>query len=436
MGWFDAIIDGVSSAAGFLIDNAGTIGSVVGTVGKVAGLFLLADGSKPEEDVLKADDPFDMPTFIDSVSRAQVVLEEAAITGSNTKLKASTLSLPKDPSMTQKTYSGLWAKPVINDKFGNPAQEMTSDISHMLCMNGFPQTIELGPGNFVDVAQNLGTSIFKAPPVDPLSITSGALPYDTVSTEIGTPDGSLACFCTHAYYAIPSGGEGNEASWHAAINLTTLMTDDAKKAYRDARQKLNGVPAPAKIEASGDVDFQSIWQVTLNILWTAATYAVKAAPLVANYVMQSGDILEIKYINTNGLTTFLQIQAKPGVTPFQAREAVLTAANQAMIDIEAPPPKKALGDPSFKPKAAGITQVEIVANKMLPYKVPDASEAVNGTTNGTADRTIPVKAGPLGGGQRRLVSFQPFDTLDGPNFDTDDAQFFVPVFSRPKAVRA
>lgn len=444
MGWWSSLVDGVSNAAGWVIDNASTIGTVVSTVGRVAGILPFAADEDPNDiGILSDADPFDMPIFINTMGKAEAVLKNAAKSASikASETQASNRIDDETKITKQQTSSGLWAEPVT-DVNGVPGQGMTSDLSHMLAMIQFPQTLNVGKTE-EDVAQRLGQSIFRAPPVAPLAVGPSDEPYDVVTTSLISDDGSEEVFCSHAYYAIPSGGEGNEVSWHSAISLSTVQTSDSLNAYRQARAKAAKVPKAIKPSPVHGQDFSNIWQVTLNILWTAATYAAKAAPLVANYILQSGSILEIKYINTDGLTTFIQIKAAPGVSPFQAREAVLSAANSAVIDVEAQNQArtvKKLASPS-KITSSGITQVDILANKLMPFDAPSSagtgahrtSEVSNGTLNGAK----PNKA------QRRLVSFQPFtekygDDFDSIEFEQDGARFYVPMFpisSRAKSAQ-
>jgi hypothetical protein len=442
MGWWSSIIDGVSNAAGWVIDNAGTISTVVGTVAKVAGFVILAEEDGEDFELLKADDPFDMPKFIKSMDKAQKVLVNAAKGDGKPKVDAILRCLPQgvNTSMSENTYTGLWAKPVpANKNKGLPGQEMTADLSHMLAMNNFPQTLQQGPGEDpVDVAQKLGESIFNWEPADPLAVdlAAGETPYTTITTDVTVGDQSA--ICTHAYYQIPSGGEGGEKSWHSALHLTTVQTTDALKSYREQRISASKVPPPLSIDlVQGDDG--TLWQITLHILWTAAQYALKAAPLVSTLVMKSNIILEVRYNNTDGLTTFLQVKATPGTTPIEAREAVVNAVNQAIFEVETQNPPSALADRNSNDviRPNGITRVDIVANKLLPYKAPTDTTPPpallkgNGVTNGVPRKML---------AQRQLVSFQPFSSDDGDGFSTASfeaggAQFYVPVFPVGKGMK-
>ncbi|KAF2648060.1 hypothetical protein K491DRAFT_699199 [Lophiostoma macrostomum CBS 122681] len=431
MGWWNSIINGVSNAAGWVIDNAGTISTVVGTVAKVAGAILVAEEDGEDFEILTADDPFDMPDFIKTMNKAQTVLEGAAKRDAKPKVDAILQSLPQGVNTikSENTYSGLWAKPVLaNKNKGLPGQDMTADLSHMLAMNNFPQTIPQGPGKDpVDVAQKLGEGIFNADPVNPLAVdlAAGEKPYTTISTDVTV--GNQSAICTHAYYSIPSGGEGGEKSWHSALHLTTIQTTDALKSYREQRISASKVPPPLSLDFIEGGD-GTIWQVTLNILWTAAQYALQAAPLVSTLLMQSNIILEVKYNKTDGWTTFLQVKATPGTTPIEAREAVVNAVNQAMLEVDKQN-ASALADPTSNDalKPTGITRVDIIANKLLPYQPqtdttpPPALYKANGVTNGVPRKVM---------AQRQLVSFQPFPSDDGDNFsaasfEAGGAQYYV-----------
>jgi hypothetical protein len=455
MGWWNSIIDGVSNAAGWVIDNAGTIGTVVSTVAKVAAFAIAAE----EEDVgdlgiLTADEPFDMPKFINTMDKAEQVLSAASASAAKEelkkrlKLRAATGS-PFNGLTLHDTFSGLWPEPVV-DHNNNPGQCMTADLSHMLAMLQFPQTVKVGKIE-EDVAQKLGMSIFAEPP-NSAAADATDLPYHVATTSVQADDGSDVV-CSHAYYTIPSGGEGHEKSWHSAISLSIAVPVNSRKAYQEARLKAAQVPPAITLDQINAADIGNIWQVTLNVLWTAATYAVKAAPLLVSYIMQSGAVLEIKYIQTDGLTTFIQIKAGQNVTPFQAREAVLSAANQAVIDVEAQNSARAVTakeGATLKPTSSGLTQVTILANKLMPYAVskpakpeacgePDANG--HGYGNGTADSVKKTTQNQI---QRRLVSFQPLlegfgDGLDFGEYDHDGAQFYVPLFpvtSRMKSAQA
>ena len=434
MGWWSSLVDGVSNAAGWVIDNASTIGTVVSTVGKVASLIPLAEDEKVDDITESSGEkPFDMPVFINTMGRAEEVLKAAATGASQQRLKSFHRG-GKSTTTTEQLCSGLWAKP-ITDLNGVSAQGMTSDLSHMVAMADFPQTLRIGKTE-EDVAQRLGQSIFNGNPILPLEAAPNQKPYDVVTASLTSDDGADTIVCSHAYYAIPSGGEGNEKSWHSAISLSTVQTTESKRAYHKARLHAAKVPAPLKLSEEDLVDLGNVWQVTLNILWTAATYALKAAPLVANYILASGSVLEIKYINTDGLTTFIQIKAAPNVTPVQAREVVLSAANDAVIDVEAQIPgvtnKKSRS--ASKLPSSGLTQVDILANKLMP--------ADEHSTSGTATSRRSIANGSANGkshgaknstGQRRLVTFKPFDGefgdgFDPADFEDDGAQFYVPLF--------
>jgi len=381
----------------------------------------------------KPNEPLDMLKFIYTMDKAEKMLKDAATAELNKRLEF----LGRGGYQTiinKRLYSGLWAKPIIADTlFGIPGQEMTSDLSHKLAMNEFPQTI-FATGGQVDVAKALGQSIFSKPPTDPLAVdVASSEPYSVVSTELDSADVSQSVICTHTYYAIPSGGEGNETSWHATINLTASQTPDALKRCREERIRLSRVPEAIELTFDETVDINNIWQVTLDILWTAAHYATKAAPPVANYILASEMIFEIRYNNMDGLTAFLQVKEKSGVTPFQAREAVVTATNQAILDVEAQKPTAATTKGVvFKPTTLVITQVEIVANKLIEYEAPDTPVKKTGVANGSTNEIKQVPQKLTAG--RRLVSFQQFPEEFGNSFDENGfhegkAQFYVPVFS-------
>jgi len=344
MGFFDSLIGGIHDAASWLHDHAGTIENVVGTVARVAGSVLLAD---EQDGQISDQSPFDMTTFVPMLQQASKVLEKASeettlALGSGLRA-GETDSEPANETVsnTYQTFSGLWAQPTALDSAGRPPLEMTRDISQMVALCGFPQSIQ-GPNNKpLDVAETIGKIIFANAPKSPLSIEADdAEPFTTSTFTIRSHKGDMAIQGAHSYYAIPLGTSATNSAWHGVLHLKTTMTQSAANAYR--RQVLAASKVtPRKVSTratnkswlSAPV-FLDVWEVTLRIVWDSGDVALKLGPKVAKLVDGSSIVDRVETENIQGAIQRLRVWAAEDIPPAAIRETVQSAVNTVISKVQ------------------------------------------------------------------------------------------------------
>ncbi|KAL9108102.1 MAG: hypothetical protein Q9227_007077 [Pyrenula ochraceoflavens] len=296
MGFFRSLLDSVTNAADFVVNNAGTIANVVKTVASVAALAAEDEDGKAQSALPPSDtDQFDMADFIDRMDSANNVLAKAA-EGSSTALVSAAGTPGRGSISTSNTFSGLWQSPATLDPQGNPPLAMTQDIASMLDLVGFPQVVTKNKTP-VNVANSIGQAIFGD---QPLNLN---------------PD------------------RNSENSAFSVVPVTTTMTPEAHASFRSQRAKLTRLyrqPAPSSITTDGvDVNLGAIWAATVKIFWIAGPYAAQLAPIVYNIVKGPSGSTFIEVNTITGSIQTLKIQGLQGQSPAALRQAVMSAVGQA-----------------------------------------------------------------------------------------------------------
>ncbi|KAF5577587.1 hypothetical protein FPCIR_12031 [Fusarium pseudocircinatum] len=215
MGFFDNLWDGVKSAGGWAIDHAGDIASVVGTVGRVAGLLgtnSFATNAIPEKEANNTD----------SQKLAKYHQNFAYVSDRLAATASAGVKAP--PKMTGKTKTiddglvGLWTDPEGLSSDGKPSTSMYHDLSAFMGTMNIPVSWKDDSGLVHDTVNELGRVLFaKTGPQDLAELSKSEDPIGKVNAEVPTQDGSVhAC---HVYYPIPVGKDGEHYSLHSAIHL-------------------------------------------------------------------------------------------------------------------------------------------------------------------------------------------------------------------------
>ena len=364
MGFFDSLIGGIHDAASWLHDHAGTIENVVGTVAKVAGSVLLGG---EQDGQISDQSPFDMTTFVPLLQKASKVLEKASeettlALGSGLKAgETDTEPANETVSTTYQTFPGLWAQPTTLDSDGRPPLSMTRDISQMVGLCGFPQSIQGPDGQALDVPGTIGKIIFANAPKSPLSIEAdGEEPFTTSTFTIRSKRGDMSIQGAHSYYTIPLGTSAINNAWHGVLHLKTTMTESAANAHR--RQVLaTSKVTPWKVSTTGANKswlsapvFLDVWEVTLRIIWDSGDVAQNLGPKATQLVMASKIVDRVESESILGAIQRIRVWAAEEVPPAAIRETVQNAVNTVISKAQL------AASVSDNPEPVGAVTVDVV----------------------------------------------------------------------------
>jgi len=246
MGFFDSILDGISSVGGWLGDNAGNLLNVANAIAKVAGTAALDEESLDDDSNIYPRIFADLP--LAQTNMYNYIATIAPIPKNWTKTEtAHAFRSPYDPGLGGPyDMTGLWMNPG-EDPSGMAPASVLSDIRKFLAANKIPLVLSGGNsenGETIDVAQQLAAQMFTA--------TSGQSPADgttfpSVPISIDTPQYQISG--AHCYYSIPLGTNGSpNGAWHAYLRLyknsTTSFEQERVARARGLRLKSNGLTFP------------------------------------------------------------------------------------------------------------------------------------------------------------------------------------------------
>lgn len=220
MGLFDNLWDGIKSAGQWALDHSSDIASVVGAVGKVAGLLVPMDNSTQSF----ADDALIQSQVNEPDSQKLAAYHEQFSYVSDQLAATARAGVKAPPNMDGNTtiihdgVVGLWRDPSGLSPDGKPSTSMYQDLSALMGITNIPVSWKDDSGLVHDTVNEIGQILFaNTGPQDLAVLDKSENPIAKVNAEVPTQDGILhAC---HVYYPIPM-GKGGDYSLHSAIHLS------------------------------------------------------------------------------------------------------------------------------------------------------------------------------------------------------------------------
>ncbi|CBF76058.1 hypothetical protein AN3485.2 [Aspergillus nidulans FGSC A4] len=322
MAWFSSIVNGIGSAANWLLSNSGLINNVLGTVhavsnGQFSGLGTL-EGYVIVEPVTAAEEDC-KNDLIRNFRKANKKLEEHA---------ANLEEPPKVPdggTQSSATLSGLWTNPGLTEG-GYATPEMYRDIAKFLTESDMPT--ELGEGDEkIDVSRSICESIFANVPGIPDPDDVQGVVVQCPQFQVG--DSRCTISGRHAHYAIPlgkrTGGElCDDLAWHGAVHFIKTSDSTFEKLHNEAKKRLLFVARDEDAATDGPR-----WVVTCQVDWRTTSLANRAPEKVSRLFEVKMPEYELLYTGVNGQNQIIKIRAPSGVTPAQVRSKL----NKVIIEI-------------------------------------------------------------------------------------------------------
>ncbi|KAJ5263293.1 hypothetical protein N7478_010898 [Penicillium angulare] len=324
MAWFSSIVNGIGSAANWLLSNSGLVSNVLETVGTVAkGNFLgtvTNEGYVIVENTANAEEDCDCSgDLTKSFKNATKKLEQKAQEGEK-------LKVPQGGSQSNATLSGLWTNPGLTLD-GTATPEMYRDIGKFLAENDMPTELKTSTGGTTDVSQEICNAIFANVPVVPKTSDVEGVAIQMPSFNLG--DGECKITGTHAYYSIPLGKRNNglacdDQAWHGAVQVTKTSTEAFDIAHAKKRKNLFFVAQEDEIAETGPR-----WVVTCQVDWRTIPLAEKAQEKLKEKFEKDYRDYKLLYSGVAGQNQTIKIGAPNEVTPARVR-AILS---QVVTDV-------------------------------------------------------------------------------------------------------
>ncbi|KAJ5100691.1 hypothetical protein N7456_006743 [Penicillium angulare] len=324
MAWFSSIVNGIGSAANWLVSNSGLVSGVLDTVGTVAkGNFLSTmtdEGYVIVENTANAEEDCDCGgDLTQSFKNATRKLEQKAQQGEDPKV-------PPGGSGSNATLSGLWTNPGLTLD-GTATPEMYRDIGKFLAENNMPTELEASTGGTTDVSQGICNAIFANVPVVPK-----ASDFEGVAIQLPTfnlEGGGCKISGTHAYYSIPLGKRNNgpacdDQAWHGAVHVKKTSTQAFDIAHAKKRKNLFFVARQEDIAEIGPR-----WVVTCQVDWRTTPLAEKAQEKLKMQFEKDHRDYTLLYSGVAGQNQTIKIRAPNEVTPAQVRALL----NKVVTDV-------------------------------------------------------------------------------------------------------
>lgn len=318
MAWFSSIVNGVGSAANWLLSNSGLVGKVLSTVGTVAqgnlpstvtteGFVMVENGGIAAED---CDCGGDLAQTFQYATRK---LERAAQEGEKAP------KMPIRGSQDSAILSGLWTNPGLTID-GTATPEMYRDMGKFLAENNIPTELKTtnkdGTGT-LDVSQTICDSIFADAPGIPESSEVEAVAVKVAEFEI--PGDGCTISGSHAYYSIPLGKRNygpqcDDQAWHGAVRVTRTSTAAFDIEHR--KQMKENFYVAQTVETAGT---GPRWVVTCQVNWRTISLAKRAREKVKAELLEYHPTYQLLYSAVTGQNQTIKIRAPEGVTPASVR---------------------------------------------------------------------------------------------------------------------
>ena len=235
MGWWDTVVDSVSSGVGWVADNAGDIMTAYSTISGLLGAASDLD-----------DDP-----GADLVPKLYHFLgkNDAALLAACTNLVPDVGESEGDDSVTQTNImiQGIIPDTVDTDA-GDPPASLSADINKAFALNGCPTIIYAGQATG-DVGSLIGEEMGTGVPP-----TQGPQIYETPKISLAPNANGYSVWGYHVYYPIKVNGQANAKTiWHSCLRLVAVVPQQEREEW-NRRQKLLAVKNPRKSTSLGSPD--------------------------------------------------------------------------------------------------------------------------------------------------------------------------------------
>ncbi|KAI1265886.1 hypothetical protein F5Y18DRAFT_30527 [Xylariaceae sp. FL1019] len=327
MGFWSSLVNGAAQVGGFLVNNAGSIATVAGTIAKVAALVVLED-----DHLFEADDDSEhniLPKLHYNIQKAQKVMAKEA----SERFKAP--SDGDDNASTSSTTTGpfdlpaIWPSPPVIATGGavRIPPSMSADINRFLVLNKIPTVV-----SGVDVGQSIAEQMFSGferhfVVHDPSQLSGAPI---TV-----TQPGGISITGGHIYYKIPLGNPGGNNTWHSSLRLFCKVPDSEMKSIREERKK-NSIPV-IKSTVKPNEPFN---QTTISVTWngTKDTDALTAKAVSKLVEDASGDITYVAPPYKDGSKYKYQFKSSTETGPGEVMAAFSTALGSVIPKVKDTPP--------------------------------------------------------------------------------------------------
>ncbi|KAK8035490.1 hypothetical protein PG993_010485 [Apiospora rasikravindrae] len=307
--FFSHVVEGAKSAGGWVLNHAGDIAGVVGTVAKVAGMLVPLDDASGDFDHQAHLDSFHTNFKIASSVLQHSAKAKALESNSNRvgKVKAEDFAAT---TPVYDTLTGVWKSPAPLDGQGVPSVSMYQDLSKWLATLGVPASA------IDDATTAIAEGIFP----DVQSARNGDI--HTTSCPYTPADGSFILNCGHAFYHLPLGATSQEKCWHSCI----YAKFHPSKQHLEAK-RINGAGQTTilnKLRPGA-----ATWVVNAIINWgNAAVATALHAKLNEEWMRTQGKAGDRIIIVSNilGVNQNIQIQGSPGDNPSGLRQSLINSA--------------------------------------------------------------------------------------------------------------
>ncbi|KXJ88639.1 hypothetical protein Micbo1qcDRAFT_206811 [Microdochium bolleyi] len=342
MGFFSSLIEGAKSAGSWVVDHAGDIASVVGTVAKIAApLILLADDAEapdPSDTSKQLEEYYSNFSLVSAKLSKDAQAEASEAEARNLQgIKAN--AVYRDTDAKPDAFLGVWKSPsgVIGS---NPAIPMYQDLAKWLGTLGVP------PSRTFDLAQQAAVALFAdtATPSPKKAAASNESapaedPIHKTNFTYAPPDGSWTLSLGHAFYPLPLGVSEQDRCWHSSIfgkfhPSTGFLTAKAK-ARVGASGGLNssiddGFARTAHVGKGPIPPNSPLWVANASINWGNATIATQVHTQFEVIWQNADKDRSLQSTLLNGTTQNVQMLGKAGDNPATLRQSVISAAAETL----------------------------------------------------------------------------------------------------------
>ncbi|KAK8065462.1 hypothetical protein PG997_012209 [Apiospora hydei] len=320
MGFWNTLVEGAKEAGGWVLDHAGDVAQVVGTVAKVAGLLIFSEENGDAGHQNHLED------FYRNFKTASEKLEEeaktAALSAHSRSANVTDTSDFSDTTPVLDSVTGVWKAPAPLQEKGQPSVPMYQDLAKWFATLGVPA------GAIDEAATAIARGIF-AVNMDPL--VNGQV--HSASCHYTPPDGSFTLDCGHAFYHLPLGATSQDKYWHSSIYAIFRPSNT----HLEAKRMKGAVPTTVlnKLKPGSPV-----WIVNAIINWGNASVATALHDKLIQALIGAdagGDGLNVFSSNLLGASQSIQIQGSLKDNPSTLHQSLISSAAKVLSAMLVPP---------------------------------------------------------------------------------------------------